>query len=845
MIIKSLSLENIRSYKKETIIFEKGINFLSGDIGVGKSSILLAIEFALFGFKKGELEGHNLLRKGCNEALVNILLNRDSREIEIIRSIKKTKNGIIQDSTSLRINNSIEEMSPSELNAKIFEILNLPREFLTKDKNLIYRFTVYTAQEQLKEIIFTQADKRLELIRKLFSIDKYKQIKDSINIYNGKLREDKRFFQKALEEKQRKIEEINIIEKDIKIYTDDLDKIKKNESLVLEKIKQIQKEIINKKEVEERLKNNLFKLEKAIVQLLELEKQKQSLIIKNNDYKSQIENLNKSKNVIEVLEKKVNSLIISLKENSKEINLLRDEIQKINNKKESLSKLKEKYLIFKNKLTYYNDFKKSFDLLLTKCQIKDKNLLLEKLNLRYRKLEKNLDKIEKENLYLSELFLNKNSIEKEIEKKKEKEASIKNITDCPLCLQKVSNLHKESISIQFNKEISKLELDLSNFNEKIITHENKIKKIKESLEDKDKLLIEIAQTQEKLSNLEEKKLIELENKNVLENLEKEIIFFKNLNLKFEIESLEDKIKDDKKINLKLQALYESEKKQREDLEETRDKLNKINLSKEKIKTFKDEINTNNILIQNLDGKLSRRKKYDIMLKENKEKEFKINKILLALNEEDENLNIEKSNFQKDLIRLKTLIEEKKKILEKEYLRLSEFNKMELLYKKIIEDENFLNNEMINVSDIIEKSILSRYYLIFNESFEMIFKDLIEDSEIEVRLDETFSPVIEQNGYDIEIKNLSGGEKSSLALAYRLALKKTLEVKLSRELSLDILILDEPSEGFSQYQIERFSQILKDSNIAQIILVSHDSKIENIADKIFYLEKIRHQTKILN
>ena len=49
MFFESIKLENIRSYTNEEIKFSNGALLLAGDIGSGKSTVLLAIEFALFG----------------------------------------------------------------------------------------------------------------------------------------------------------------------------------------------------------------------------------------------------------------------------------------------------------------------------------------------------------------------------------------------------------------------------------------------------------------------------------------------------------------------------------------------------------------------------------------------------------------------------------------------------------------------------------------------------------------------------------------------------------------------------------------------------------------------------
>ena len=71
MIFKTLSMNNIRSYKNNPPIkFPVGTSLFEGDIGSGKSTILMAIEFALFGL--GNQKGDSLLRKGSKKGKVTL-----------------------------------------------------------------------------------------------------------------------------------------------------------------------------------------------------------------------------------------------------------------------------------------------------------------------------------------------------------------------------------------------------------------------------------------------------------------------------------------------------------------------------------------------------------------------------------------------------------------------------------------------------------------------------------------------------------------------------------------------------------------------------------------------------
>jgi exonuclease SbcC len=139
--------------------------------------------------------------------------------------------------------------------------------------------------------------------------------------------------------------------------------------------------------------------------------------------------------------------------------------------------------------------------------------------------------------------------------------------------------------------------------------------------------------------------------------------------------------------------------------------------------------------------------------------------------------------------------------------------------------------------------MTKVYHDFNALFQQWFGLLIEDSVLVARLDAEFSPVMQQNGYDTEVGNLSGGEKTACALAYRLALNKVITALHSSVHTKDILILDEPTDGFSGEQIDKLRDVLDQLRARQIILVSHEPKIESLADHVLKVVKQEHESTI--
>jgi len=189
MRLISIHLENIRSYHDAAVEFPIGSVLLAGDIGAGKSTILLAVEFALFGIRQPELPGSALLRHGASEGSVELIFEVDSHKVVIRRVLRRVKDRIGQAPGSVTIDGLQMDLMPKEIRAKVFELLRYPESLVSRNQDLIYRFTVYTPQECMKQILFEDPEIRLDTLRKVFAIDRYKRARENLTVFLRVLRE--------------------------------------------------------------------------------------------------------------------------------------------------------------------------------------------------------------------------------------------------------------------------------------------------------------------------------------------------------------------------------------------------------------------------------------------------------------------------------------------------------------------------------------------------------------------------------------------------------------------------------------------------------------------------------
>ena len=340
MLLKSIKLDNVRSYTNQKIEFPMGSLLLSGDIGSGKSTILLGIEFALFGSKPSELPASSLLRHGKKEGSVELNFDVDGKDIIIKRILKRGKNGIKQETGYIITNGVKNELSPVEMKSHIFELLGYPKDLVSKGKDLIYRYTVYTPQEEMKRILMEEKDARLNTLRKVFNIDKYRRIKDNAAGFLRSLREKKREIEGFISDLDEKRKELGSITKEV-LGLDD--KIK----VILPKYEKLKGSVkVNRENV------NVF--EKNIN---ELNKLKNSLNVLETELRNFVNENSRNNESLEILEKQIKAVeeelgkegFVEDKDIKEKIGKIEDEIKKINQEIDDAKQKINECVINKNK----------------------------------------------------------------------------------------------------------------------------------------------------------------------------------------------------------------------------------------------------------------------------------------------------------------------------------------------------------------------------------------------------------------------------------------------------------------------------------------------------------------
>lgn len=686
MHIRSVTLENIRSYISETIRFPEGSVMLSGDIGSGKSTILSAIEFALFGIKRPELSGASLLRHGKRQGSVEVNFTIDGKEVILKRTLKSSKEEVKQEAGYIIIDGMKREGTPVELKAWVLDILGYPKELLTKSKDLVYRYTIYTPQEQMKQILLEEGETRLDLLRRVFGIDKYKRIRENAAITEKAVKDKRKLLEASIGDIDHKQQQLAGYRAQAQKLSDDIDSSARQHQQVVEQLSAAKAEV----ESHEQLK------ETAI--LLRRELSMATVLVQAKEHQLQR---------IAHEQPGVAASIVSLHAEIGSGPVL-------------------------TPATLAEQISKRTTQIVT-CETKIRDCI---------------KRISQHESHIT----HSQSITKKIS----------DLDHCPLCLQAVSASHKQQITLTEAETIAASQKELAILRSDQQSAENEMRLLKEGLATMQK-----KQAESSLLDLKRKQLQEKQTR--AESLAVELS-----NASTELAAAKTHVIS---ITTQLQPI-------------------EIRLSSAQAS------------IQQYELLRSRERDIAIALNVQKKQAETLQQVISELTDE-----IAKKALAKSIIH------------------------------SLKEKETWIGEHFIPLMATIEKHVMATIHHEFDTLFREWFRVMIEDEVLQARLDDSFSPLIEQDGYECSYEQLSGGERTSLALAYRLALTKVINDLISTLRTKDIIILDEPTDGFSSEQLDKVRDVLQQLHLTQILIVSHEPKMEGFVDHVIRISKEGHVSRV--
>ncbi len=249
-MITSIELSDFLSHEKTTINLEDGVTIFVGENGAGKSSIIDAITFSLFG-KHTRKSNKGLIRRGNNQGSVKIKFSIKDKQYEAERKIdsKGSLNAAlfeVIDNNRVQIAAGERKQFRESMTEQVEKIVGMSFEKL--------KIASIVQQGELNSIINAKPKEFKELLNSIIGIDKLDIASESMKKITKEFREENR-TESGYDDSQ-----IDILENMIKENQDNLDNAtnaKRNLELLkmnLEKeISKLEDEVILEKEKKDKV----------------------------------------------------------------------------------------------------------------------------------------------------------------------------------------------------------------------------------------------------------------------------------------------------------------------------------------------------------------------------------------------------------------------------------------------------------------------------------------------------------------------------------------------------------------------------------------------------------------
>jgi exonuclease SbcC len=148
---------------------------------------------------------------------------------------------------------------------------------------------------------------------------------------------------------------------------------------------------------------------------------------------------------------------------------------------------------------------------------------------------------------------------------------------------------------------------------------------------------------------------------------------------------------------------------------------------------------------------------------------------------------------------------------------------------------------------VQPMLRSEFIRYLQSTVQQVLDSLVGDlgPSLNLEIDETYSPFVYNESHRRDVSNLSGGERTLLAFAYRIGLGQLIMQSRTGH-GLYMLLLDEPTEslGREDGSVERLAEAVSRLRaIEQIIAVTHNEVFAEKAEHVIRIEKEAGESQV--
>ncbi len=340
-MITRVRLRNWKSHLESEFEFSKGVNAIIGIMGSGKTSIMQAMSFGLF----GTFPALQARRVGLDDLIMKRPQAMDGAEVflefslggkaySVMRAIQRGKGTV---KAELRKDGRLLEATAQGVTGEVSRILDMDYELFSK--------AVYSEQNAIDYFLRIPRGQRMEHIDRMLRLDRFERAREGAVSLANRIRQGREEKLRMLAElrKEKLPERISRIRKELEGLQDDTGRLEKKAQKAREEVADIEERVSDFEENEAELNDVRKSLEGVEAGIRQIEESiREKLGVEGADRESLAKKTGSAEKEVQELEKGIEAARRSMEQGKERVASLNTEIKIITDGLEDLQRLEDR-----------------------------------------------------------------------------------------------------------------------------------------------------------------------------------------------------------------------------------------------------------------------------------------------------------------------------------------------------------------------------------------------------------------------------------------------------------------------------------------------------------------------